>query len=304
MSTQGGAMVSRVKRMVRPWVPAGLIDLRAHLSAPARAPLSLNGSDAKRRRLQEQRGCVSAVIEAIWSLTPQQRVDEEYLASTFVPSLGLNDELLHEQPPELSAYFGRGLHLWQYPVQLAAYLAWLSRNDEKVDSYLEIGCRWGGMLVLTAEWLRMNGNPLRRIVAIDPIDRSPIIEEYFEILARQKSNGLANIEAVYVQEFSTSQPALDAVSKCRPEFVFIDGDHSLRGALEDHLLARRTAKLIVHHDIASEACPDLLFLWSSLKELESDQFECVDFIEQYPSVSGRYLGIGAMKRKGLSRAAA
>jgi hypothetical protein len=90
------------------------------------------------------------------------------------------------------------------------------------------------------------------------------------------------------------------VDRIRPDFVFIDGDHSLRGALADHLLVREHARIIVHHDICSDACPDTTFLWEALKRLESHEFDFVEFVNQYPSVTGQFLGIGAMKRKVLS----
>ncbi|QOZ33873.1 hypothetical protein [Bradyrhizobium sp. CCBAU 53421] len=69
---------------------------------------------------------VREAISTIAALTPSQRLDVEFLEREFIPALGLNDELLHEQPPELAPSFGKGLHLWQYPNQLAPYLAWLA----------------------------------------------------------------------------------------------------------------------------------------------------------------------------------
>ena len=79
--------------------------------------------------------------------------------------------------------------------------------------------------------------------------------------------------------------------------MFIDGDHRLKGALEDHLLIRPHANVIVHHDIHSQACPDTTLLWKALQDMEADRFEATQFIEQYPSVGGDFLGIGVLKRR-------
>ncbi|WP_163153391.1 hypothetical protein [Bradyrhizobium uaiense] len=67
-------------------------------------------------------------VVAIAGLSADQRTDVDFLEREFIPALELNDESLREQPSELSASFGKGLHIWQYPSQLAPYLAWLSRN--------------------------------------------------------------------------------------------------------------------------------------------------------------------------------
>src|SRR5690348_6713073 len=80
----------------------------------------------RRDRFDSLRPFVSSAIEKMRSLTPQQSSDVHFLENEFIPALGLNDEMLQEQPRELSAYFGRGLHLWQYPNQLARYLRWLT----------------------------------------------------------------------------------------------------------------------------------------------------------------------------------
>jgi hypothetical protein len=71
----------------------------------------------------------------------------------------------------------------------------------------------------------------------------------------------------------------------------------LRGAFADHILVRKHARIVVHHDVCSQACPDTTFLWEALKKLEAHDFDVFEFVSQYPSVKGNLLGIGAMKRK-------
>ena len=235
---------------------------------------------------------VHDAINAIAGLSSAQRTDVEFLEREFIPGLGLNDEALHEQPAELSASFGKGLHLWQYPNQLAPYLAWLARNSSGITSFMEIGCRWGGMFILVAEWLRNNGADLKTIIAVDPIGPTPFIVTYFDWLREQ-----TKIEPVYLQAFSHSPIVGMLVERVKPEFVFIDGDHSLLGAMQDHLLVRRHANVIVHHDVHSQACPETTLLWKALKEFEAPRFDMVEFTGQYASVNGAFLGIGAMKRR-------
>ncbi len=38
-----------------------------------------------------------------------------------------------------------------------------------VKSFMEIGCRRGGMFVLVCEWLRHNGADLKAVIAVDPV---------------------------------------------------------------------------------------------------------------------------------------
>jgi hypothetical protein len=60
--------------------------------------------------------------------------------------LGFNTEGLHEQPGIVKRN-GGGLYIWQYPNQFSKYLLLLLQY--KIESYIEIGCRWGGTFILT-----------------------------------------------------------------------------------------------------------------------------------------------------------
>jgi hypothetical protein len=231
------------------------------------------------------------------SLEHRQCVDRHFLEMEFIPALGLNDELLHEQPPELAQAFGKGLHIWQYPKQLAGYLAWLAENAKATTAYMEIGCRWGGMFIFIVEWLRRNGANLRRVLAVDPIAPTPFVDTYFQLLRQERNAQRSEIDAVYLQALSTSPEVRDAVQQIKPDFVFIDGDHTLAGALADHMLVRDYVRIVVHHDVSSQACLDTTVLWEALKRLEVPVFEPFEFIDQYDSVPGQFLGIGVLRRR-------
>ncbi len=276
-----------LKHIVKPFVPIGVLDLFAQYQYARER----RNEDMRRARFEGLRDVVPRTLAAIRALSAEQCRDRAYLESVFIPSLGLNDELLHEMPTEFSAHYGKGLHIWQYPSQLAGYLSWIADNALGITSYLEIGCRWGGMTILVTEWLRKNGAAIQSVSAIDPIRPTPFIEEYFKILSTE------GVASSYLQAFSTSSDAHAVVDRLRPDFVFIDGDHRLKGALEDHLLIRPHANVIVHHDIHSQACPDTTLLWKALQDMEADRFEATQFIEQYPSVGGDFLGIGVLKRR-------
>ena len=69
-----------------------------------------------------------------------------------------------------------------------------------------------------------------------------------------------DIEPVYLEACSTSPLVGAHVDPLKPDLVFIDGDHSLRGALQDQLLVRYHTGIIVHHDIHFQACPDTTLL--------------------------------------------
>lgn len=233
---------------------------------------------------------VPTAIALIESVPDDKLRDIDFLELELIPALGLNDENLHEQPQELSSFFGTGLHVFQYPNQLARYLAWLADHARDTRAYAEIGSRWGGTFITVCEWLHRIGAPLHAAIAIDPIGETPMLKLYGNHLAQR------GVDYRFAKEFSPSPLVNDLFSNILPDFVFIDGDHSMVGALADHMLARQSAKIIVHHDIASDACPETTELWNALKKLESGTFTSIEFIDQYASVKGSFLGIGALRR--------
>ncbi len=241
----------------------------------------------KYQRYQDIVDSVETTIAKIRDLPVSQCYDIQYIENRLIPELGLNDESLHEQPAEFGDYFGKGLHLWQYPSQLARYLVWLAHNAKHVRNYTEIGCRWGGTFILVNEWLKKIGAPLEFSLAVDPIAATPFIEKYIQV---------SSTPVHYIQNLSTSREAIDYLGTFKTDMVFIDGDHSIQGVMFDHLLVRKSADIIVHHDVASQACPGTSLFWNYVKQAESD-FNFWEFTQQYDSVDGNFLGIGVLKRK-------
>lgn len=193
-------------------------------------------------------------------------------------SLGLNDEILHEQPIELSPYFGKGLKMWQYPNQLAKFAQYI--HDLNISSYLEIGCRHGGTFIFNSEILSINNSNIK-LYACDIIPISDMLTEYLKI---------KNFH--YIHESSSSSSFKNFCITNPIEFVFIDGDHSYHGVKNDfEIFANlKETKYLVFHDISSDACPGVKRLWSEIKN--DSRFNTLEFCDQYDSVNGQYLGIG------------
>lgn len=85
----------------------------------------------------------------------------------------------------------------------------------------------------------------------------------------------------YVREFSTSVVAADLVMSLKPDFVFIDGDHSYQGVRHDYELVRVTPAMIMFHDICSDSWPGDGRLWRDL--VGTKTYHTVEFVRQYPS---------------------
>jgi cephalosporin hydroxylase len=197
--------------------------------------------------------------------------------------LGLNNEMLNEQPIEFSQYYGKGLKLWQYPNQLSKFSLMLS--NIKVKSYMEIGCRFGGTFIFISEILKKNNTELKNY-ACDIISKSDILEEY----SKYSNFNYLNIS-------SQEKYFHDLCSEIKPEFVFIDGDHSYEGVKNDFSIFEHMSetKYITFHDISNDVCPGVVKMWQEIKQ--NNNFETHEFTEQYESVKGNFLGIGLAIRK-------
>lgn len=231
-----------------------------------------------------------SLVLSIRNLPESKLTNIEFLEKEFIPSLGLNNESLHQQPRELSDYYGKGLHLWQYPNQLSKLLGNELRKSS-YSTYIEIGSRWGGTFIVMSEFLLKFNPSLKKVIALDLINEPTTLKHYRRFL--QTHGGP---EFVYSSEGSAFLEA--RASDYSDLIVFVDGDHSLEGVMRDHSLALEVAKTIVHHDIASSAIPQINKFWNFLKASSSADWKFSEFIEQYPSVGANYLGIGVLTKSG------
>jgi hypothetical protein len=231
------------------------------------------------------KAAIENAIEVVAGLTDTQIRDAEFLEKSLVPRLGLNNEMLHEQPVHLKDYYGKGLHIWQYPIQFGPFLAWLAENGASIKKYLEIGVRWGGTFIAVSEFLRRVSPSFERSIAVDPIEPSPLMRRYLEL-------GRAD----YHQCLSTDAAFSALLDSEKPDFVFIDGDHTMRGVMHDFEVCSRRADLIAFHDIKSDGCLDTTLFWSFLQN-HATKYESCEFVEQYDSVKGGFMGIGVLMRR-------
>jgi hypothetical protein len=230
---------------------------------------------------------VDTFVEQFRSIPDDLIHDETYLEQFIIEKIGLNNELLHEQPPELKQSYGKGLFIWQNPKQFSKFIVWLLKNAQNCSSYLEIGCRWGGTFIVICETLRRANPNFKQAIAVDLVEKTPFVERY----AQTTQN--SGFETMYFRGSSTSKEFIDLINEKKPDISFIDGDHRIFGVLQDHMSVRDYSKIIVHHDISSDVCPETTFLWNALKKLEYER-DYVEFTDQYQSVRGKYLGIGVL----------
>ena len=261
-----------------------------------------NARRSFRSRQAEFTVSAAAVLERTFKLLdafPPSAFSNATALAELVCRLGLNDEVLRQFPSELVPYYGTGLHMMQYPTQLGRYLAFLATSPVPVRRYVEIGARWGGTFIAVAEVLRRTQQgALEAVAAVDPMGESPLLKAYSERLQRIAPR----VAYSFLQQYSTDEPFKATLRRLAPTLVFIDGDHSYKAALSDHLLAESAgAKLIAHHDIVSDCCESRR-VWQELRAEATRKGSTVaEFDEQYSGVRGRWLGIGVVHRSSADR---
>lgn len=204
--------------------------------------------------------------------------------------LGLNDEILHEQPPEYNEFYGKGLgfKIWQYPNQFSKYLYWLTSYANKIESYYEIGSRSCGTFIITVELLRKyRETESFKATACDLVEPNHLILDY-----------LSNNRCVtYTRTNSHDNSFIDFMKTNHYDLILIDGDHSYEGVKQDSEITIDNCKIQILHDIVNQHCPGVIQYWQELKNKVSDTHNVYEFIDQYDSVNGTFLGIGCIVKK-------
>ena len=222
-------------------------------------------------------------------LNKESLKDKDFLEHFLIPHLGLNNEILNEQPEELSRFFGAGLQLkiWQYPKQFAPYLLCIGENYKKIKSYMEIGCRHGGTFMLHCEYLSSLGSQIQRATAVDIIDLPESLSYYCGVESNYE----------FIKADSTSENFLNYINDKFFDLIFIDGDHSYEGVKNDAENTRDISNIQVFHDIVNQACPGVVSYWKEIKKTHKNIYNFYEFTDQYESVEGSFLGIGVAVRK-------
>lgn len=204
---------------------------------------------------------------------------------------------LDEFPKELHKDCGKGIGLWQYPAQFSKYIKFVHDHIGHVRSYAEVGVAAGGTFIFTTEFLRSFCG-LERSWAVDIAlpgqvnyinnDGSPfegVLHNYLQVTpyASFVHGDCERLVRVLVEENEEI------------DLLLIDGDHSYEGVKKDFNTLMTRARHIVFHDIASQACQGVVRFWQEVKQLS--EYDAYEFIDQYESVNGTFLGIGLLVRR-------
>lgn len=206
-----------------------------------------------------------------------------------IPTFGMNDEYIEEMPQSLSSYFGWGIKIWQYPNQFSKFLCYL--KDKEIDSYFEMGVRYGGTFILVNELL-LKKNPALESHCLDMIPPSEILSIYQHEFRKNRF--------FYHQSCSQDISIFNTLGDSNPyfvnkqiDFVFIDACHTYQCVKRDYFIALMLgAKYIAFHDIASVVTKGVKNFWSEIKNTHKN---CTEFIDQYDEVEGSYMGIGVVE---------
>lgn len=233
-------------------------------------------------------------LARIQDLSSEQLKDVDFLAD-LITTMGLHGSTSavssadYEWPSSLDASVGKGLQIWQYPTQFSKYLAFLSQFQ--IRSHLEIGVSYGGTFVFSVEYLNRL-NPGLDSYCIDVVPPSLLVQQF----ARQRAFTYITAKSCDLYQHLKPETTFD--------LVFVDGDHSRDGVMNDFYLVREKTKIITFHDIVNFRAPGSIEAWQEVKCHHANEFDFFEFIDQYDELliknpGKRLLGIGVAVKKGL-----
>lgn len=206
-----------------------------------------------------------------------------------LPTFGMNNEEISEIPKKFEPYMGWGIKFWQYPNQLSKLLCFL--RGKKIDSYFEMGVRWGGTFIIMNEFL-MKFNPLLESHALDIIPPSEILHIY-QTEFRDLHFWYHEMETQNPFFFQRIEGGENLIPNKKIDLVFIDACHSYQCIKKDYFTSLMLgAKYIIFHDIVNCKTRGSQIAWQEIKKLHKNYYE---FVDQYDEMDGKYLGIGVIE---------
>ena len=196
--------------------------------------------------------------------------------------LGTNDEILTEIPVEFHKYCGFGLKYWQYPSQFSQYLCFLSKY--KISSYLEIGIRYGGIFILTLEYLK-RFQAIKEAIGIEVLFNKSL----------SKYSKFNNVSK-FIKIDSTSEEFSSLINDKKFDLVFSDGNHDEDYCRKDSNILKEKSKILVVRNIISDACSGVQKIYMEIKRNYYNKFNFYEINQQYDSIfklyGKKYFGIG------------
>jgi cephalosporin hydroxylase len=229
------------------------------------------------------RDSIRRIVEFDWVNATEKEIEDR------LPTFGMNDEYPEEMPNQFKEYMGWGVKLWQYPNQLSKLLTFL--KGKRINSYLEIGVRYGGTFIIINELLKRY-NEYVESHCDDIIPASDILDIYQKEFVREQffyhemlSQNTYFFKTIAEIEYIKLQKKMD--------LVFIDGCHSYTCVKQDYFTALMLgAKYIIFHDIVNHNTPGNQIVWREIKKIHKVTHE---FVEQYEDKHKKYLGIGVVE---------
>lgn len=211
------------------------------------------------------------------------RIEKAIMEAGLFPYI---DWQLREFPPELYEYCGKGIGLWQYPIQFAKYMHFIKENFNEIKSYAEIGVAGGGTFIFTTQFL----GPAKSYAVDIAGPGAALCTGTTPFADTLKTFLETNPQAEFVTGDCTDLRTILEERGEKIDLLLIDGDHSYDGVKKDFECLKDLAHIIVFHDVVSDVCDGVVRFWNEIKA--NGSYPTFEFVDQYDSVQGSFLGIG------------